>query len=153
MQRSGGTSACDDCEWPAEPFVHPDDERSGEQGSGEDCCGASDEVECVIDGGEVVGEDFGEGCDAEHQQSGPTGEPEEIVGELEEAQLRCGGGNKDGDEDAKTGGGAERNSRDDPDDCGRVLWWGHVGHGVLDVGGERNPSEVRKRSVSARVFP
>ena len=106
----------------------------------------------MIDGGEVVGEDFGEGCDTEHQQRGPTGEPEEIFGELEEAPLRRGGCDEDGDEDAKTGGGAECNPRDDPDHRGRVLRWGNVGHWVLDVGGERNPSEVRKRSVSAKVF-
>ncbi|MEY5016415.1 MAG: hypothetical protein RIS92_2773 [Verrucomicrobiota bacterium] len=121
MEGSRGTASCDDGEGPSEPFVDSDDERGGEQGSGKDGGWGTDEIECVVNGGEVVGKDFGEGCDAEHQESGPTGEPEEIIGKLDELELCGRGGCKNRDEDAESRGGAEGHASDDSHDGGRVF--------------------------------
>ncbi len=147
-----GTASCDDGEGPAEPFVDSDDERGREQGSGEDGGRGADEIECVVNGWEVVGEQFREGRDAQHEQGGPTGEPEKIIGKLDELELCCGGRDKNRDEDTKSRGGAEGDAGDDSDDGGRVFRGGQVCHLVSGLWGDRKPREVRNLSASARVF-
>ncbi len=151
VEGSRGTASRDDGEGPSEPFVDSDDERGREQGSGKDGGWGTDEIECVVNGGEVVGEDFGEGCDAEHQESGPTGEPEEIIRKLDEFELCCGGSDKDGDKDAESGSSAEGDTGDDSNDGGRVFRWGKVGHSHFRVWTGVPVSLFKGKSFSTRL--
>lgn len=124
------SAACDDGEGPAQPVVHADDEGGGEEGTCYEGGWGTDHVECVVDGGDVIGEQFGEGGHAEERDGWPGAEPGEILGELDDAAACGDGGDEQGDEDAKPCCGAECDSGDEAGSDGGEF----VGGGVHAVG-------------------